>query len=191
MEYELLDTDVFNDDRYFDVFVEYAKNGPEDILVQITAVNRGPDPAELHIVPTLWFRNDWASWIAESNRASKKPILKQIKAATGTNAVAEYRIHCSAILSFPAKAMYRFYSPRTKQTTSSCFPGKKRKSLRQRRHQQGCRPATHRLSGATPGHAPSIHLLIRREQLPDLLSSSANPKQIPPFFGRSHHLYPA
>ena len=69
MEYELLDTGVFKDDRYFDVFVEYAKAGPEDILVKISAVNRGPDAAELHLLPTLWFRDDWASWIAESNRA--------------------------------------------------------------------------------------------------------------------------
>ncbi|MCJ7640932.1 MAG: hypothetical protein MUO29_03445 [Desulfobacterales bacterium] len=77
-EYELLDTGVFNDDRYFDVFVEYAKGGTEDILVKITAANRGPEAAELHLLPTLWFRNDWSSWIAESNRAAGKPTLKQI-----------------------------------------------------------------------------------------------------------------
>jgi hypothetical protein len=88
MEYELLDTGVFNEDRYFDVFVEYAKDGPEDILVRITAANRGPDVAELRLLPTLWFRNDWSSWIAESNRAAEKPILKQIEAAAGTSAVA-------------------------------------------------------------------------------------------------------
>ena len=88
MEYELLDTGVFNDDRYFDVFVEYAKAGPEDILVRITAANRGPDAAELHLLPTLWFRNDWSSWIAESNRAPEKPNLKQIKAPAGASAVA-------------------------------------------------------------------------------------------------------
>jgi hypothetical protein len=87
MEYELLDTGVFNDDRYFDVFVEYAKNSPQDILVQITAVNRGPDAAELHLLPTLWFRNDWSAWIAPSNRAAQKPILKEIEAAAGTSAV--------------------------------------------------------------------------------------------------------
>src|SRR6201997_383332 len=60
LEYELLDTGIFDGDRYFDVFVEYAKAGPEDILVQITAANRGPDTAELHMLPTLWFRNDWS-----------------------------------------------------------------------------------------------------------------------------------
>ena len=88
MEYELLDTGVFNEDRYFDVFVEYAKDGPEDLLIKITATNRGPDAAEIHLLPTLWFRNDWASWIAESNRVSKKPSLKKIKSASGTSAVA-------------------------------------------------------------------------------------------------------
>jgi hypothetical protein len=87
MEYELLDTGVFNEDRYFDVFVEYAKDGPEDILVKITAVNRGPEAADLHLLPTLWFRNDWSAWIADSNRAAEKPKLKQIRAKTGTSAV--------------------------------------------------------------------------------------------------------
>jgi hypothetical protein len=101
MEYELLDTGVFDDNRYFDVFVEYAKAGPEDILVRITAANRGPDAAELHLLPTLWFRNDWSSWIAESNRAAKKPNLKQTKAPAGTSAVAakhsklsDYCLYC-------------------------------------------------------------------------------------------------
>ena len=58
-EYELIDTGVFDDDRYFDVFVEYAKAGPEDLLIEITAFNRGPEPATLHLLPTLWFRNIW------------------------------------------------------------------------------------------------------------------------------------
>ena len=88
IEYELLDTGVFNDDRYFDVFVEYAKDDPEDILVRITAANRGPETAELHLLPTLWFRNDWSMWIAESNRATEKPNLKQVAATAGTSTVA-------------------------------------------------------------------------------------------------------
>jgi hypothetical protein len=73
-EYELLDTDVFNDDRYFDVLVEYAKNSPEDLLIQITIWNRAPEVASLHVLPTLWFRNTW-SWSAD---ALTKPILRQI-----------------------------------------------------------------------------------------------------------------
>jgi hypothetical protein len=61
LEYELLDTGVFDDDRYFDVFVEYAKAAPEDILIRIAIENRGPDSATIHVLPTLWFRNTW-SW---------------------------------------------------------------------------------------------------------------------------------
>jgi hypothetical protein len=85
MEYELLDTGVFKDDRYFDVFVEYAKSGAEDILVRITAFNRGPEAAELHLLPTLWFRNDWAAWITEDNRALERPDLRQVTAAKGSS----------------------------------------------------------------------------------------------------------
>ncbi len=84
MEYELLDTGVFEGDRYFDVFVEYAKVGAEDLLVQITAANRGPEAAELHLLPTLWFRNDWSSWIA---RPAEKPLLKQARGPAGTATV--------------------------------------------------------------------------------------------------------
>ena len=60
-EFELLDTGIFDDDRYFDIFIEYAKASPEDICVRIEAFNRGPDAAELHVLPHLWFRNTW-SW---------------------------------------------------------------------------------------------------------------------------------
>src|SRR5437867_6013629 len=61
-EYELLDTGVFDEDRYFDVFVEYAKASPDDILVQISVHNRGHEPAPLHVLPPLCFRNQW-SWL--------------------------------------------------------------------------------------------------------------------------------
>ena len=88
MEYELLDTGAFNEDRYFDIFVEYAKGDAEDILVLITAANRGPEAAELHLLPTLWFRNDWSAWLAESNRASSKPNIAQVKAPKGTSVAA-------------------------------------------------------------------------------------------------------
>jgi len=62
LEYELIDTGVFNDDCYFDVFVEYAKAGAEDILIRITVCNRGAEHASLHLLPTLWYRNTW-SWV--------------------------------------------------------------------------------------------------------------------------------
>ena len=71
-EYELLDTGIFDENRYFDVFVEYAKESPEDILIQITVHNRGPEAADLHVLPTLWFRNQW-SWQGSSER----PLLQR------------------------------------------------------------------------------------------------------------------
>jgi hypothetical protein len=73
-EYELLDTGVFNQNRYFDIFVEYAKESPEDILIQITAWNRGPDTAGLYLLPTVWFRNTWNHY-----PFSEKPLLKKVK----------------------------------------------------------------------------------------------------------------
>ncbi len=60
-EFELIDTGVFDDDRYFDVFVEYAKAAPNDILMRVTVHNRGPEAAPLHVLPHVWFRNTW-SW---------------------------------------------------------------------------------------------------------------------------------
>src|SRR5262249_29825314 len=66
-EFELLDTGVFDDDRYFDVFVEYAKADVEDILVKITVTNRGPKTASLQVLPTIWFRNTW-SWKKDESR---------------------------------------------------------------------------------------------------------------------------
>src|ERR1700720_2814343 len=71
-EYELLDTGIFNDDRYFDVLVEYAKATPTDILIQISVANRGREPAQLHVLPTLWFRNTWSWWPDQP-----KPSLRQ------------------------------------------------------------------------------------------------------------------
>jgi hypothetical protein len=74
MEYELVDTGVFADGRYFDVVVEYAKAGPDDVLCRITVHNRGPEAAPLHLLPTLWFRNTW-SWAPHDRR----PRLSRIE----------------------------------------------------------------------------------------------------------------
>jgi hypothetical protein len=71
MEYELIDTGAFADDRYFDVFVEYAKEEPEDILIKISVHNRGPSRAALHVLPTLWFRNTWSG-----ARPTPRPEMK-------------------------------------------------------------------------------------------------------------------
>jgi hypothetical protein len=73
-EYELLDTGVFDEDRYFDVFVEYAKADPEDILIKISVHNRGPEAATIHLLPTLWYRNIW-TW----EKDASKPLLRQSK----------------------------------------------------------------------------------------------------------------
>jgi hypothetical protein len=75
-EYELFDTGIFNENRYFDVFIEYAKAEADDILIQITAFNRGPEAADLYIMPTLWFRNTW-SWGWEHDKMPR-PSLKEI-----------------------------------------------------------------------------------------------------------------
>jgi hypothetical protein len=71
-EFELVDTGIFDHDRYFDVFAEYAKVDPDDILIRVMVANRGPEPATLHLLPTLWFRNTW-SW----GPHGKKPLLRR------------------------------------------------------------------------------------------------------------------
>ena len=78
-EFELLDTGVFNENRYFDVFIEYAKATAEDIVIRITAHNRGPETAQLHLLPTLWFRNTWA-W----GHDDRRPLLKLRASSAGT-----------------------------------------------------------------------------------------------------------
>jgi hypothetical protein len=77
-EYELIDTGIFDEDRYFDVFVEYAKAGPEDMLAKISVYNRSSTTASIHLLPTLWFRNTW-SW----QEGSSKPVLRAVKIADG------------------------------------------------------------------------------------------------------------
>jgi hypothetical protein len=90
-EYELLDTGAFDEDRYFDVFVEYAKAGPEDILVRISVHNRGPEAAQLHLLPTLWFRNTW-SWGEDVPR----PILREAGGAVSAShpELGDYTLSC-------------------------------------------------------------------------------------------------
>jgi hypothetical protein len=95
-EYELLDTGIFNQNRYFDVFVEYAKASPTDILIQIGICNRGPAESVVHVLPTLWFRNIWTWWPDEP-----KPSLKDASGGNGAGAIAatdaqlgDYFLHC-------------------------------------------------------------------------------------------------
>ncbi|MDX1614159.1 MAG: hypothetical protein R3300_07595, partial [Candidatus Promineifilaceae bacterium] len=86
LEYELLDTGIFDHDRYFDVFVEYAKADPYDLLMRIEVVNRGPDAAVLHLLPTLWFRNSW-SWGYEDGPMGQVPEKPRLFAVDGGQAV--------------------------------------------------------------------------------------------------------
>jgi hypothetical protein len=83
VEYELLDTGVFDDDRYFDVFVEYGKETPEDVLIKITVWNRGPESATLHVLPTVWFRNT-SSW----SEGVTRPIARRAADVDGASVVA-------------------------------------------------------------------------------------------------------
>jgi hypothetical protein len=94
-EYELLDTGIFNDDRYFDVFVEFAKAAPADILIQISVCNRGTEAATVRVLPTLWFRNTWTWWPDEP-----KPSLRQkpggniVAIETSHAELGDFLLHC-------------------------------------------------------------------------------------------------
>ena len=128
MEYELLDTGVFNEDRYFDVFVEYAKGGPEDILIKITVINRGPEAADLQLLPTLWFRNNWSEWIAESNRATAKPAITQIDSQPGISAArAKHMKLGEFVLSCERNVPLLFTENETNH--EKLFPGTRNESL--------------------------------------------------------------
>jgi hypothetical protein len=102
-EYELLDTGVFDGNRYFDIFVEYAKAAPEDVLIRISVFNRGPDAAPLHLLPTLWFRNTWSQ-----AGGGSKPMLDRVRSSGQATVRArhtdplfqesldEYHLYCDA-----------------------------------------------------------------------------------------------
>jgi hypothetical protein len=105
-EFELLDTGIFKGNRYFDIVLEYAKANTDDILIRITVINRGPEAASLHLLPTLWFRNTW-SWGCTHEGCEIKP-----------------RIEAAADGGLPNRHSTarhdRFSLPRTKRTTSGC-----------------------------------------------------------------------
>ena len=81
-EFELVDTGVFRDDRYFDVQVEYAKSSPSDIVIRLTLTNRGPASAPLHVLPTLWFRNTWSWGLPQTSRPSLRLVTTGLVHAT-------------------------------------------------------------------------------------------------------------
>ena len=98
-EYELSDTGIFDDNRYFDVLVEYAKSGTEDVLIRISVSNRGPEAAELTLLPTLWFRNTW-SWGYEAGPMGDVPQKPQLRLGNNQVVTAEH----------PVLGTYRLYS---------------------------------------------------------------------------------
>lgn len=107
-EYELIDTGAFAENRYFDLYVEYAKAGPRDILIRFTLINQGPDEAQCHLLPTLWFRNTW-SWgylDGPMHDVPGKPVLRQIKGSTGLSVVSAQH---------PAAGSYYLYAEQAPQ----------------------------------------------------------------------------
>ena len=113
-EYELEDTGVFNENRYFDVFAEYAKNDVDDIFIRVTIVNRGPDSANVALLPTLWFRNTW-SWCAspEMPKLIRRRLLSDPRRTSHSR-----HVYCS-----PSKATRRCSSPKTKPTPNASTAG--------------------------------------------------------------------
>jgi Mannosylglycerate hydrolase MGH1-like glycoside hydrolase domain len=94
-EYELLDTGIFDGDRYFDVFVEYAKASPTDLLIQISLSNRGPDESVVHVLPTLWFRNIWTWWPEEPKPSLKDASRRNSATIAASDAqLGDYFLHC-------------------------------------------------------------------------------------------------
>jgi Glycosyl hydrolase family 63 C-terminal domain len=94
-EYELIDTGIFNNDRYFDVLVEYAKASPTDLLIQVSVHNRGPDDSEIHVLPTLWFRNTWAWWPEEPKPSLRGSSQQNAAVIATTHAeLGDYFLYC-------------------------------------------------------------------------------------------------
>ena len=127
MEYELVDTGIFDQGRYFDMVVEYAKAEPEDLLIRISISNRGPEAASIHVLPTLWFRNTW-SWgrddrrpsiasggVRVNRRASKHRSSPNIGSWASTRCIALVPTSCC--------------SPRTRPTTSDCTESRRRRPM--------------------------------------------------------------
>ena len=127
LEFELIDTGVFDDNRYFDVFIEYAKAAPDDILIKIEAINRGPEPAPLHLLPTVWFLNTW-SWGLDE----RHPRLRGGQVETAALKPTHYY--------YGNRWLYWEGAPSCSfarmKPTSSAFTAPKRNALCQRQHQR-------------------------------------------------------
>ena len=152
-EYELVDTDAFDDDRYWVVTVDYAKAGPRDLLMQITVENAGPDEATLHVLPTLWFRNTW-SWgysdhpkpslrldgdriVGDHSRSGPLVLVGDGSAPPDGRSPAIRRSRCSA---------------RTKRTISACSVGRTAPRIRRTGSTTTCYTPLHGADTVNPEH---------------------------------------
>jgi hypothetical protein len=114
---------VFNERPHtFDVFVEYAKAGPDDILLKITAANRDLKAADLHLLPTLWFRNDWAAWIAPSQPCHR--TARESGRSVSARRERGRRIRCSELLLSCEGDVPLLFTEN--ETNHGCFPGHRR-----------------------------------------------------------------
>ena len=132
-----MDTGVFDEDRYFDVVVEYAKASPEDLLIRISATNRGPEPARLHLLPTVWFRNTW-SWTKE---AIKPRLAKGSNGRPGTVINIDHPAYGRRYLYLENKPSVLFTE---NETNSASSLRRARPSVLQGRHQRFRRERSHR-----------------------------------------------
>ena len=118
-EFELLDTGVFNENRYFDVYVEYAKASPEDVLIKISVANRGPQRASLHVLPTMWYRNTW-SWKGEGD----KPRLSRVADVAGQAVLqADHQVLGKRWLVLPADNTPDVLFTENETNTKRLYPG--------------------------------------------------------------------
>ncbi|MBX5461522.1 MAG: glucosidase [Steroidobacteraceae bacterium] len=175
MEYELIDTGVFDTDEYFDVFVEFAKVAPEDILIRITAANRGARAAALHVLPTLWFRKTW-----DGGQAAAKP---QLSAAAGQgrtrailatgSALGEHQLYCddSAELLFTENETntQRLYgmpnaTPYVKDAFHEFLVGERRDAVNP--SLVGTKAAAHYGMHIGPGESGVVRLRLRKGEVP-------------------------
>ncbi|MBP1625812.1 MAG: hypothetical protein H6Q00_287 [Holophagaceae bacterium] len=169
-EFELADTGVLEGDRFFDVLVEYAKGDPEDILLQLTVQNRGPEPASLHVLPQLWFRNTW-SWdgserptiqaVDETRATARHPRLKSMHLHVEPGAewlFCDNETHTQALYgspgpSYPKDAFHRFLIQGEAEAVNPA--------------RWGTKAAAHRCLSVGPGESRILRVRLGRHELED------------------------
>ena len=165
-EYELIDTGVFDGDRYFDLQVEYAKAAPHDILIEISIANRGPEAATIHVLPTLWFRNTWAWWPGPA-----KAVAAATAASNGVATIAAVARRARRLVSLvrrrPAAAVHR---KRDQQ----------RADIRDAQHHPLCQGWDRRICRRRPRRTPSIpsRPAPRRQRIIGWTSPAGRPQTI-------------